>query len=265
MINKKGRWIIPEFLFFAVIISFLCAIIKMYLPLPKNSILYLIIFGIQSMSPTLAAIITIFHNNSKTGIKIFLKSKYVSNISFKLCLLSFFIPMLILIIAKIITITCQNNKFELIIPNTTKLLIIFWALIAEELGWRGFLQEKIEQKIGMIFTPMIVGAVWGLWHYHYFFDGTMDVPFILLVIGCIFESYGYFVITKLAKGNILPASIWHFSGNLFLNIFLLNTYDTNGGYFSYLVAAFSYGFCVIGFLIYYFSYNPPVRPDRPNN
>jgi len=42
-------------------------------------------------------------------------------------------------------------------------------------------------------------------------------PFVLLILGCVFESYGYFVITKLAKGNIIPASIWHFSGNLFVN------------------------------------------------
>jgi len=82
----------------------------------------------------------------------------------------------------------------------------------------------------------------------------MDVPFTLLILGCIFESYGYFVITKLSKGNILPASIWHFSGNLFMNIFSLNINDGDGKYLTYMITTFSYGFCVIGFFIYYHWY-----------
>ena len=73
-------------------------------------------------------------------------------------------------------------------------------------------------------------------------------------MGCIFESYGYFIITKLVKGNILPASIWHFSGNLFLNIFSLNINDGDGKYLTYMITTFSYGFCVIGFFIYYYWY-----------
>jgi hypothetical protein len=107
--------------------------------------------------------------------------------------------------------------------------------------------------IGMFFTPLIVGVIWGLWHYHYFLSGVMNVPFTLLILGCIFDSYGYYVIKKMVRGNILPASIWHFSGNLFLNIFSLNIND-DGKYLTYMITTFSYVFCVIGFFIYYHWY-----------
>lgn len=50
----------------------------------------------------------------------------------------------------------------------------------------------------------------------------MEVPLHSFAYGCIAESYGYFVITKISKGNIVPASLWHFSGNLFTNIYRLN-------------------------------------------
>jgi membrane protease YdiL (CAAX protease family) len=252
--DKKDKWSIFEFLFLAIIIPLICIGIKKYTSALNNAILDLILFGIQGMAPALAAFITVFNNYSLKGLKNFLKEKYFVNISYKYCLIGFLIPMGLLIFSKIIITVYKNENFELFIPNAAKFLIIFWALAAEELGWRGFLQERVEQKIGIIFTPLVVGVIWGLWYYHYFLSGVTDVPFTLLILGCIFESYGYFVITKLAKGNILPASIWHFSGNLFLNIFSLNINDGDGKYLTYMITTFSYVFCVIGFFIYYYRY-----------
>jgi membrane protease YdiL (CAAX protease family) len=254
MREKKDKWIMLEFLFLAIIIPLICIGLKKYTSGLNNAILDLILFGIQGMAPALAAVITVYYNYSQKGLKIFLKEKYFVNIDYRYCLIAFFIPMGLLIFSKVITIIYLNKGFELFIPSATKFLIIFWALIAEELGWRGFLQDKIEQKIRMFFTPLIVGVIWGLWHYHYFLSGVMYVTFTLLILGCIFDSYGYFVITKLAKGNILPASIWHFSGNLFMNIFSLNINDGDGKYLTYMITTFSYGFCVIGFFIYYYWY-----------
>jgi len=245
---KKRDWaIIFEFLSIAAIIPFLCALFIIYAPIFSNGFLNLIVFGVQGLAPTLAAIITVMHNYSKNGLKSFLKDKYIANANPKICLLAFLTPMTLLIAAKALTVIYQNSGFELAFPNATKMLIIFWALIAEELGWRGFLQEKIESKIGAILTPFFVGVTWGLWHFHYFMTGMMDVPFALLLLGCIFESYGYFVITKLAKGNILPASIWHFSGNLFINLFLFTANDNYGSNTPYLIMTFVFAFCVIVF------------------
>ena len=254
MKDKKDKWSMLEFLFLAIIVPLICIGLKKYTSGLNNSILDLVLFGIQAMAPALAAVITVLYNYSPKGLNIFLKEKYLVNINYRYCLIAFFIPMGLLVLSKVITSIYEKKNFELFIPNATKFLIIFWALVAEELGWRGFFQEKVEQKIGIILTPLAVGTIWGLWHYHYFLSGVMDVPFTLLILGCIFDSYGYFVITKLAKGNILPASIWHFSGNLFLNIFSLNINDGDGKYFTYMITTFSYGFCVIGFFIYYYWY-----------
>lgn len=35
--------------------------------------------------------------------------------------------------------TKLENHYEFVLPNANKILIIFWFLIAEELGWRGYL------------------------------------------------------------------------------------------------------------------------------
>ena len=103
----------------------------------------------------------------------------------------------LLVISKIIITIYKNEDFELFIPNSTKFLVIFWSLIAEELGWRGFFQEKVEQKIGII-----------------------------------------------------------------LNIFSLNINDSDGKYLTYMITTFSYGFCVIGFFIYYYWYKKHCNNKR---
>lgn len=97
-----------------------------------------------------------------------------------------------------------------------------WALIAEELGWRGFLQSKLEIRFGHIATPILIGSIWAVWHYHFFWLGTMSAPLFLFVLGCIADSFGYYWITRKSQGNIIPASIWHFTGNLFFNIYQIN-------------------------------------------
>ena len=242
---------IAVFLLLAMIIPLICAAVFIFVPAINSSVFYLPLFGLQAMTPTLAAIIVITYIYSSTGLKAFLKAKYISNINLKLCILAFIIPFTVMLISKFITVIFGGNDFELVVPNASRILIIFWALIAEELGWRGYLQEKIECKIGMFFTPLVVGIVFGLWHFHFFLTGAMNVPFTLLILGCVFESYGYFVITKLAKGNIVPASIWHFSGNLFMSVFRLNVVDSHGSNFPYLIMTLTYSVCILAFAAYY--------------
>ena len=60
---------------------------------------------------------------------------------------------------------------------------------------------------GHLGTPIIIGIIWALWHYHFFWLGTMSAPFILFVLGCITDSVGSYWITKKSKGNVIPASI----------------------------------------------------------
>ncbi|MAT40925.1 MAG: hypothetical protein CL609_01190 [Anaerolineaceae bacterium] len=54
----------------------------------------------------------------------------------------------------------------------------------EELGWSGFAVHKLKQKKGILSTGLLVGLVWGVWHFPPFwkldtFSATL--PFLLLV------------------------------------------------------------------------------------
>lgn len=238
------------FIIYAFGIPLICSILMLKVPLFNSGICNFILYGIVGSSPSLAVLILVFNKGKKVGIKKYFIKKYITNFSILHCVIAFSAPAVVLTAAKIFINMITRNSNFIILPSIKKFIIILWALIAEELGWRGYLQEKLEEKVGMCLTPFIVGCIWTLWHYHFFIVGSMEVPLIAFAYGCIAQSYGYYVMTKISKGNIVPASIWHFSDNLFFNLYLLNSAWNNGSNISYLIINTLYSIFVIIFLVY---------------
>lgn len=57
--------------------------------------------------------------------------------------------------------------------------------IFEELGWIGFVVPRMRRKYSTLATGMIVGVLWGLWHFPPFWETnsfTSGLPFLLLVV-----------------------------------------------------------------------------------
>lgn len=238
------------FIGIAFLLPLICSMLIISFPVCHSGTYNLILYGIQGASPTLAAIITILIRKSKVELIIFLKEKYVSNSSIKYCLMGFIVPAVILTIGKFLINLVEDNGVFITLPSYSKFIIILWALLAEELGWRGYLQEKLEIVFGTNFTPLIIGVIWTFWHYHFFIMGSMEIPLMAFIYSCIVESYGYYVITKLAKGNILPASLWHFSGNLFFNLYLINPNWNDGSLLPYTIINSLYSIYILFFILY---------------
>lgn len=223
----------------------------------SNSIVDLVIYGIEGASPALAAVIVVTFISKKSLGK-FLYEKYLLNLSLRKCILGIFIPFSILSLAKIISIWVGDNYLFPVVPNIRKIVIILWALIAEELGWRGFLQDKLERLLPDFFIPLLTGLIWCLWHYHFIISGSMEVPILAFLLGCVFESYGYYALTKVAKNNIVPASIWHFIGNLVFNVYRFDAQWHNGNTIFYWVTTVCYAINILVFALLSVSWNKKV-------
>ncbi len=187
------------------------------------------------MTPTLSALIVIAVTGGKKELSLFLRKCYLNKFKLSYLLLAIILPMTVLAAAKTSAyfILEQNTFFSRI--GITEAIVVMWALIAEEAGWRGFLQERVNIFFGHFFTPIIVGLIWALWHYHFFLSGMMTAPIILFILGCIVESFGYYWITIKAKGNIIPATMWHFTGNLLYKVLLIYPEYNNGSILPYLL------------------------------
>lgn len=233
MINKNTKNSIILFLIFTFGLPLICV------PLEKNIFksgsMNFMLFGIEAAAPTLAALIVISILGGKIGIREFLKKCYLKNIKVKYILLGVIIPIVLIVTAKLTWFVFDGSTPFIKGITAKKLLIVMWALIAEEAGWRGFLQERLDRHFGCLVTPIILGNIWALWHYHFFWLGTMSIPVLPFFIGCVADSFGYYWVTKKSKGNVIPASLWHFTYNLFINILLINPEFNHGSMAPYWI------------------------------
>ena len=255
MDRKLPGYFLPVFLLFAFMIPLLCIALMHYVPVFNQGVLQFVLYGVEAASPSIATLMVIFAGKGVAGIRDFLYAKYRSGFRIRFCFIGFLIPAILLTVAKCITFLTPCHNAFITIPSSKKIIILRWALVAEELGWRGFLQSELERKWGNNIAPLLVGLIWAAWHYHFILSGTMDIlatatSAIAFLYGCITESYGYSVITRLSKGNVVPASLWHFSGNLFFNLYLFNPEWNGGSIVPYTLANALYIAYVVLFLCY---------------
>ncbi|HMB62499.1 MAG TPA: CPBP family intramembrane glutamic endopeptidase [Eudoraea sp.] len=91
----------------------------------------------------------------------------------------------------------------------------------EELGWRGFLQKKLIVKRGYFWGIVILGLIWGFWHFPLIISGYNypETPilgaFILFPLTTIFASF-FLAWLTLRANSFWPAVIAHGSVNAFI-------------------------------------------------
>lgn len=192
-----------------------------------------ILYGIEAASPSIAAAVIIMINKKY-------KEFFMNMFHSEHLVMAIFLPIIIsfstMFLPKLIFCFSFKTDFTLGSISSTQFIIILWALVAEEIGWRGYLQPLLENKnISNWAVPLIIGIVWCLWHYHYFLLNTIQVPILLFLIGCIIESYIYSFLMYYTNNNLISAMTYHFSWNLAVHIFAINPVDNNGNTFPYLI------------------------------
>jgi membrane protease YdiL (CAAX protease family) len=103
------------------------------------------------------------------------------------------------------------------------MFFVFWfGPLPEEIGWRGFAQDRLQARMNAFQASMVLGVVWGLWHVPLFFiEGTfqaglgvgsprfwlffLSLPPLSVLITWIYNNTGR---------STLSAVLVHFSGNL---------------------------------------------------
>lgn len=218
-----------QILFFVILVYLLPlgCILLMNTALGQMDIINFILFGIEAASPTVAAVITVAFFEKKSGIKAFFHFSFSPKLKISSIFACVIIAFTIILAAKTISCLLLKVPFETANLTSKQLIIIAWAFVAEEIGWRGFLTKRLTAFVGQSLVPLFVGLIWAFWHYHFFITGTIDVAIPLFTAGCIADSYLYSALLKISRGNILTAMIFHMTSNLLINLFLINP-NVNG-------------------------------------
>ena len=226
---------LAAFLLLAFLLPLLCLFFSTQTALGQPNIMALLLFGLQAATPALAAILVVLWFRGRQGFLRFLKRCYARQYSLFLLVLCLLLPAVLAGVVRLLYWAGFGVPPVFTALPAQKLLIIGWSLVAEELGWRGFLQQQLGNYLNRWLLPLALGLVWAAWHYHLFLAGTTVAPLLPFVLGCVAESYLYFAVTTRANGNIIPASVFHFSENLCLNLLLIGPAYNEGNATLYLL------------------------------
>jgi membrane protease YdiL (CAAX protease family) len=97
---------------------------------------------------------------------------------------------------------------NLLVSISVGSLILTFAAVGEEAGWRGFLQGKLVERLGWMKATLLVGIIWGLWHLPINLAGYNDPQHPILQTLIIFQIHTIsmsFVLALLMRNT---RSIW---------------------------------------------------------
>jgi membrane protease YdiL (CAAX protease family) len=97
--------------------------------------------------------------------------------------------------------------------------------VAEEIGWRSFLQPTLEKSNTVLIAAILVGTIWGLWHIGHYKNGFLFMAgFLLFTISA---SIIIVWLLRDTKYNLISATLFHLSINSGFLIFLSNSLTDN--------------------------------------
>jgi len=86
----------------------------------------------------------------------------------------------------------------------------------EEFGWRGYAQEPLQKRMGVIPASLLIGLVWGLWHLPLWVmpgDGHSTYSFIAFLIMTISISVIYGWLYNASNQKLITVIIFHAMSN----------------------------------------------------
>lgn len=140
---------------------------------------------------------------------------------------TFFIPLFICNITGNYYKVNLHINFYTIIPNFI-FYAVFFGPLGEELGWRGFILPRLQNKFNPLLSSLILGIVWTCWHIPLFFipvSAQYGTPFPIFVVQTILLSIILTWMNNHTKGSLLFSILFHTSVNFTAAVlFSYNTY-----------------------------------------
>lgn len=129
-----------------------------------------------------------------------------------------------------------NLSMWMAIPSTFLIVLLIGGPTGEEFGWRGFLLQRMQSKIGLIAASLVIGLIASCWHIPLFFiTGTAQshLPFPLFAVRTIALSVISTWLYNGTRRSLLFVLLFHASQNTWPNtLFLLESEGTIGPYLS---------------------------------
>lgn len=99
------------------------------------------------------------------------------------------------------------------------LVLVFVAGVGEELGWRGFPQQRLQERHSPVAASLLVVPVWACWHLPLFgllatYRGFGVLTLVGFLVGLSCGSVVLGRVYGVAGGSVLATAVWHGTYNL---------------------------------------------------
>lgn len=135
----------------------------------------------------------------------------------RLYLVSLLAPLALVVFAAMLSGTTPafGNVEPVHLVSPFLLLAPLFAL-AENLGWRAWLQRVLQTRMSPLLAGVLVGVVWGVWHLPMGFSGPLyaQLPVASFLVMVITRSVLLAALFNAAHGSVVPVVVAHLAFNL---------------------------------------------------
>jgi len=148
---------------------------------------------LSALAPIGAALILVYRENGKDGVKKLLKKSFdFRRITKKIWFIPiiFMMPLIFSIAYAILVITGQSIPLAQFPLSALPILFLLFFIMGmgEELGWMGYAFDPLQNKLGVFKATMILGAIWAIWHIPFYIFISVELLPLLLLPLCLFGT-----------------------------------------------------------------------------
>ena len=221
MFKPIKKFIFPIYLFLAFSISWLGWIILIITDTSPgffNPWKLLAAFG-----PSLAGLFAIAVHSGKEGLqKVWRDLTEFGKTKWTWYLFSLAAPPLIMLAALWIHMALGgagldfNDPAEIYRVIPVFLLVLFFSVLGEEIGWRGFALPWLQERFSALVSSLILGFIWAVWHLPLFWipgDFHQQLPLLWFLIQTMSITILYTWVYNATKGSLLIILLLHAASN----------------------------------------------------
>ncbi len=101
-----------------------------------------------------------------------------------------------------------------------QVIVILLISLGEEFGWRGFALPRLQKHLSAIHASLVLGVIWGIWHYPGFLIGTgvpLEMPFTVFLLWTVLAAILMTWVYNNTGGSVLSAILMHSAANATFN------------------------------------------------
>lgn len=190
--------------------------------------------ALGAFAPLFAAVTMIVGKAGWSEVRKFIKQAFSFRVKWIYVVLSLLLPLIITAGAHYITNltgidSLPNTLLPKDLPVPTIILIIPYFVLMflvgggqEEFGWRGYAQEPLQQRFGVVRGSIVLGVVWGIWHLPLWFipgDGHAYYSFLAFILYTVSLSLIIAVLYNVSGKKLIVPWIIHAMGNTIVPFF----------------------------------------------